>query len=169
MALLAMSQPCRAGNLAAEFSHGPTLPFFTMSFDDKGDAHGNMLSAGAGYSFNWNLYPGATGEVRKLTLGVPIFANIVGGDPETFSLAAGGTIGTLNNLIAVGAAIRLIDAAPGRLPQGVADGFDSTDVMVLVSFGFNMGGGTPASSPAHGLKLRDVSEQKPPPNYFHPW
>lgn len=158
----------KAGNLAASFSHGPTLPFFTVSFDSVGvhdGVHGGWLNQGAGYSFNWNFAPTETGAVRMLTVGVPVFANFNGGDPSTFSFAVGATLGTFNNLVSIGPAVRVINVAPGREPDGVfANGFTREDVFMLVSFGLNLGGGTPA--PRSKLSLRAAAPESPPPCYL---
>src|SRR5512139_477537 len=78
-----------SAQMASEFSHGPTLPFMTVKFDETGDAHAGILDAGAGYSFNFNLKPDATGEVRWLTVGVPMFVRFAGGDPNNLSVSSG--------------------------------------------------------------------------------
>lgn len=163
-----------AGALASDWSWGPTVPFFTVRFDSigqHGGVHGGMLNAGAGVSLNRNFLPSPDGTVKRLTLGVPIFASFTGGDPSSFSLAAGATLGTYNNVIALGAALKFVDVAPGRLPQGALVGLDRTDVVVLISFGLNLGGGEPRPIAKQSLKsaLFGGSSQDPPPAYVKLW
>lgn len=172
VAFLLLAPPAKAANIASDWSWGPTMPMFTVRFDsigEHGGVHGGVLNAGAGVTLNRNFLPNADGSVKQLTLGLPIFASFTGGDPSTFSLAAGATLGTFNNLVSLGAAVKFFDVAPGRLPAGLIDGLDRTDVIVLISFGLNLGGGEPRPLKAglfEALRPRDPS---PPPGYVKLW
>jgi len=169
--------PARASNLAPSFSSGPTIPFFTVRFDSigqHGGAHGGMLAAGAGYSFNWNFLPNDSGSIRKLTVGVPVFARFQGGDPSKFAFTTGVTVGTLNNLVALGFAADLADLTYGGNPKGLLTGDVSREnFMVLVAFGINLGMGQPsaATSVRAGLAeaIGGAPNRTPPPNYVKFW
>lgn len=112
--LLLLALPAGAQNLAPSFSYGPSVPFFTVRFDSLGEhggIHGGVLNEGAGISFNRNFLPNEDGTIRNLTLGTTVFANFTGGDPSTFSITVGETIGWRNNLLAIGPALRKIGRA----------------------------------------------------------
>lgn len=160
-------------NLASKWSFGPTIPFFTGEFDSvgtHGGFHGGVLNAGAGVTLNRNLFPNAAGDISYLTIGVPIFGAFQGGDPSTFKLIPGITLGTFNNVLAAGVGVKVLDVAPGRMPAGVfADGFDRSDIVLLLAFSFNLGGGTTPPNAAFKSVGAAGAELPPPPNYAKLW
>lgn len=156
-AVLLMASPA-AAQVASHFSHGPSIPFFTVEFDSAGDATSGMLSAGAGYSFNLNYLPSADGAWRYMTIGVPVFLSVPSGD---LNLAAGLTLGTLNNLVAVGAAVDLARVGDGPDSGVLVGDVSKENLKVLVAFGFNFGSG----SPPPGARLVAAAPAQPPPNY----
>jgi len=158
---------------ASEWSYGPTIPFFTGEFDSISGFHGSTLAAGAGVSLKRNFAPNDDGSVRMLSVGFPVFLNYLGGDASAFRLMAGATVGTFNDLIAAGVAFKFVDASQGGAPRGLADGFDRDDIVLLVSFNLNLGGGSAEAPPRTlaGIARKAVqpAPKKSPPNYVRLW
>lgn len=146
---------------APTFSQGPTIPMFSVRFDEGNKGHASFLTEGAGYSFNFNFAPSADGRWRYLTLGIPVFMRVPADDQ--FAMSAGATIGTLNNLVSFGAAIDLADL--GETQSGLFTGtVTKQNVALLIAFNINFGSGTQPSSAS-----KVAAPAKPPPNYYCFW
>lgn len=166
--LCLMVMPVKAQNLPSFFSSGPTLPFYTVTWDDSGSATSGLLNAGAGYSLNFNFMPSESGQYRMLNIGIPIFLNVPSGD--VMNLSAGLTLGTLNNFVAVGVAGDLVHAGPGPDTGLMIGDFSKQNIRLLLSFGFNVGSGTPNPMASKANKiLGTFYEPAPPPGYFKLW
>jgi len=166
MALVAlcMAATVDAQNTAPNFSHGPTIQFFAVDFDSTGDAESSMLTAGAGYSFNFNFFPSLDGTIRHLTLGVPVFMQIPANGEFAYSL--GVTLGTFNNLLSIGAVAELVDT---DTDTGLLLGdFSRSNVRLVFSVGFNLGGGSqPTAARVAGMQKAGVPvDRSPPPAYL---
>jgi hypothetical protein len=136
--------PASADNHATTFSHGPTMPVWTVGFDSTGAARTGMLNAGAGYSLNYNLFPTWDGGYRRLTIGVPFYVVI----PETgqFAYRLGLTLGTLNNMLSMGAVLDMVrtDGQGGPGTGALLGDISKQNLAFVFSFSLNMGsGGTP--------------------------
>jgi len=153
-----------AQNLAPDFSHGPTVPFFVVEFDSTGDAQSNMLSAGAGYSFNWNLFPSAGGTVRHLTLGVPLFVQLPTNGEFVYSV--GLTAGTFNNLLSVGVVAELVNTESNT--GALLGDWNRENLKLVFALGFNLGGGTQPSGAALSKAVASgrALDTTPPPGYI---
>jgi hypothetical protein len=148
---------------ATTFSHGPTLPFVAVTFDENDDAEVGMLSEGAGYSLNLNFFPDATGKWRWLTIGLPQFVKIP--TNSEFSYAIGLTVGTMNNLLSIGAAVDLVDV--DGVDSGLLIGdFDEQNVSILFNIGFNFGSGGMSTAMGKAAKAGQAIDYTPPPNYI---
>lgn len=173
LAVLALALPAHAQNLATPFSHGPTLPVYTINWDKAGTMYSDFLAAGAGYSFNFNRMPNESGTVRMLTIAMPIFFNVTGNGeaPATTRFYAGLTIGTFNNLLSFGPALKLMEAQEGAQPAGVFDsGLKKENVALLLSFSLNFGSGTPAGVVRRtGAMVVAPDKIGPPPAYVKLW
>lgn len=164
--LVAFAAPSLAQNQATTFSHGPTLPFWTVGFDSTGSAQTGMLASGAGYSLNFNFFPNWDGGIRRLTLGVPFYITL----PEagTFVYRAGLTLGTLNNLLSFGAVVDLVSTGGEQGSGALLGNFGKENVAFVFGVGFNIGGGNPPD-PVAQKALAEAgyapSNQRPP-NYI---
>jgi hypothetical protein len=165
LAVLFLGTPALAQQ-AAPFSHGLTVPMFSIRFDENDKGHANFLTEGAGYSFNFNMLPSDDGLWRRLTIGLPVFLQIP--EQDNFSVSAGATIGTFNNLISIGCAIDLADLNPTGEDSGLFTGeFTKQNVAILMALNFNFGTGTATKVPSY-VKFREA-EPTPPPNYIKLW
>jgi len=158
-----LALPAVADNHATTFSHGPTMPVWTVGFDSTGAAETGMLNAGAGYSLNYNLFPTWDGGYRRLTIGVPFYVAI----PKTgeFAYRLGLTLGTLNNMLSMGAVLDMVrtdgNGGPGT---GVLLGDISKENLSFVfSFALNMGtGGAPTPTGASKVAGVETSHKNAP-------
>jgi len=150
-----------AQNQAPAFSHGPSIPMYTVTWDSTGDAVASMLASGAGYSFNFNLFPNQDGNVRALTLGVPFFVSLP--DAGDFRFAVGATMGTFNNLISFGAAIDLVKTN-GHDTGALLGEFSKANVQLLFNIGFNIGSG--GAPPVNAQKAGQAADRSKPPGYL---
>lgn len=154
------------GQLASSFSHGPTIPMYSVRFDAAGAAHSSFLSEGAGYSFNANFAPSQDGKWRYFTIGLPIFMQVPQEDGLSFS--AGLTFGTFNNLISAGVALDMADLGPGEESGLLVGKFTKENVALLVGFNLNFGSGSKPEG--YQAKLGFGSSSPiPPPGYFDIW
>jgi hypothetical protein len=161
-----------AQNTATTFSHGPTIPVYVVAFDSAGTAGTSMLTAGAGYGLNWNLFPTWDGRYRRLTIGLPMYVNLPEAGAFRFSL--GGTIGTLNNLLSMGVAVDMVNTTgeDGDSGTGALLGdFSKANIRFVFGLNFNLGsGGSPDPSyVASASKAGQPVASNPPPNYLGGW
>jgi len=136
-----------SANHASFFSHGPTMPFTVVQFDSSGKPSSALFPAGLGYTLNFNFLESADGRVRWFTLGYPVFLNAA---DENFQARLGLTVGTYNNLLAVGAAFDLVDTK--RDTGAFMGDFGWENVRFLFSLNFNLGSGMAEPPPAMASK-----------------
>lgn len=162
VALLGILAAVPAGaQFAPVWSQGPSIPMYSIRWDESGQAASSFLSEGAGYSFNCNMLPSADGRWRYLTVGLPFFMQVP--QQEGMGFSTGLMVGTLNNLFAVGCALDM--AKFGDVDTGLLVGnFSKQNVAILVSMNFNFGGGS-KEAPAQAVKSRSAPVG-PPPNYI---
>ena len=165
--LMALVAPTSAQNQATTFSHGPTVPVWTVGFDSTGAATTGMLNAGAGYALSWNMFPTWDGRWRRLTVSVPFYVAI----PEQgeFAYRTGLTLGTLNNLLSMGAVLDMVRSeGEGQKGTGALLGnVHKSNLSFVFSFGINFGsGGAPDPSYiASASKAGQPVATNSPPNY----
>lgn len=168
-ALLALV-PVLAGaqNSVPTFSHGPTASAFSIRFShtetDALDAHFGMLSEGLGYSLNLNNVVGSEdGSMSWVGVKFPLYPHVF--DSE-FALGIGAELSFFNNLVGIGAAVDAVNTATDR--GFILGTVDAEDVMVTISFGFNLGSGaapTVARVGASKAAMANVEESSPPFNF----
>lgn len=153
-----------SAQFAPIWSHGPTIPLYSIRWDENGQATSAFLAEGAGYSFNANMLPSADGRWRYLTASLAMFLQAPQAEGLGFSI--GIPIGTLNNLLAVGPVFDM--AKFGDVDTGLLVGnFTKENVGLLVSFNLNFGSGTSAA-PMQAAKAYQAPPT-PPPNYVKFW
>lgn len=165
-AVLALStlSSVTTANDAVWFSQGPTIPYTQVRFDKAGKAHADVLTVGAGYSFNFNFYPTQDGSIRKLTLSTPIFVSHEEG--TDFRLSAGAAVGTLNNLFSVGAVIDLVKVAEMDSGAFLCE-VGKENVRIVLGLNFNLGSGAPEQGiRSAGILGSAAKVGKPPPGYL---
>ena len=169
---LAPSVAQAEGGAAQSFSHGPSIPLIKINLEEvvdedgksETDATAEALAAGAGYSFNFNFLPNTKGDIRWLSLGVPVFLSTEDG-LENVTVATGLTVGTFNNLFSLGVTYDLVKVEEGPGDSGLFLGPETTNLSILVNVGFNFGSGTDTKKHA----LPQSQKAPPPPNYFSPF
>lgn len=167
--VLALAAPVAAQE-ASSWSFGPSLPFYAVEWDSAGDARSSFMDAGVGVAFMRNFFPTWDGSLRMLSVGVPLFVSAV--DADNLRVAAGLTVGTFNNLVSVGVAFDVANIVDGPGDTGAFVGdFGKENVRLLLSFGFNIGGGTPTPAPSGAsAALLSARASAPPPCYVRmPW
>lgn len=167
LAVLLIAVTASAQNQAPVFSSGPTIPLTKIAFkEDTQKWESSLLSAGAGYSFNFNFFPNWDGSIRRFTLGIPLFVNIPA--QSQFNLAAGLTAGAINNLLSAGAYVDLVST---ESQTGVLLGdFKKSNFGLLFSLGFNFGSGTPpAPETVNALQKAGMPVESKPPRGYLSW
>jgi hypothetical protein len=129
------------------FTHGPSIQAFRVSRERDAagtlqDWRATILSAGAGYSFNFHPLCSSGCDTSWVTVGIPAYVSYVS-SPNRFTLAPAISIGTLNNLFSIALGYALFDLAEGRESRGLLLGkLDQSLFYYTINVGFNFGAGT---------------------------
>ncbi len=150
-------------NLVPFFSHGPTIAAMKLTRDraaaDPNDWQVELLTAGAGYGFNFHVFCKQGCETSWLTLAINAYASYDSTN-ENVNISPALSVGTFNNLFSLGIGYALFDQRKGVPDKGLLIGeFDKTLWFWSVNFGFSFGGGKPPAEAAPGAA---ALPRKPP-------
>jgi len=156
-----------ADNLVPFFSHGPSIQAFRIGREKSSvglqDWNAKVLTAGAGYSFNFNVLCKSGCQTAWLTVGIPLYLSYVTSkEQNTFSFSPALSIGTFNNLVSLAIGYSAFDFASDRESLGWMIGrTDRALMFYTLNFGFNLGSGQKATT-----QLAPGTPEKPPTNFM---
>lgn len=160
-----------AQNTVPRFSHGPTLPVFTVTWDDSGKAQSGMLNAGAGYALRLNFFRNWDERLSRMSLAIPFYVTL----PEAgeFRYRTGLQLEALNGMLGFGGVVDMVNTGDGRQATGALVGdFSKANLALVFSFGINFGSGTPPPPTAVTSKAGEqtlaadrIADNRPPPGF----
>lgn len=164
VALVALVGQARAQNTVPRFSVGPTYAVWETTWDDStGKTQNSMLDAGLGVALRFNFLRNWDERWSGLTLAVPVYMSLPANNEYRFRL--GMQLETLNGLVGFGALADMVNSQTGS--GALLGDFRKSNLSIVVSFGFNLGSGTPQATSTATVNKAGVGviDNRPPPGF----